>query len=394
MARAGGPTAEHVFSSARIWSWFDQRIARLRRRPQVGLRGRWLHTKSFVLLALQGAIAAGLSWFVANDLLHHPQPVFAPIAAIITLDISIGQRIRRAIELVLGVALGIVVGDALIYLIGTGPWQLGLAVLLATLSAIFFGGAAGVVAQAASSAVLIATLVPPTTGIYYIRLVDALIGGAVALVVMALLLPTNPLRIVSRSARPALGVLIDGLEETAEALSARDSGRADTALTQMIKGEDVLERFREVLPEGRETATLSPLQWGKRGALEQYVEAAEYVERAQRNARVLARRAVTMLTDEEPIPDPLPASLHTLAQAARQLDQELTRGVSPHRCPELAVQAVREAAEAYRSGLGFSGSVVVAQIRAIATDLLGTAGMSHQQANQTIREAGGNPAKR
>jgi uncharacterized membrane protein YgaE (UPF0421/DUF939 family) len=380
--------------SARVWSWTDVRLDQLRREPTVALRDRWRRARSFLLLALQSSIAAALSWYIANDLLHHSEPVFAPIAAIITLDISVGQRMRRAIELVLGVALGITVGDSLIYLIGTGAWQLGAVVLLATLSAVFFGGAAGVVAQAASSAVLIATLVPPTTGIYYVRLYDALIGGGIALLVMTLLLPTNPLQVVARSASPALGVLVNGLSETAAALSTRDSGRVDAALTQMIKGETELAKFREVLPETRETVTIAPLQWGKRGALAQYVEAADYVERALRGARVLVRRAVTMLTDQEPIPDKLPASLNTLADAARHLDQELTHGVPIRRCPELALQAVGEAAEAYRQGLGFSGSVVVAQTRAIATDLLGTTGRSHQEANQMIRDAGGNPAAR
>jgi hypothetical protein len=36
-----------------------------------------------------------------------------------------------------------------------------------------------------------------------------------------------------------------------------------------------------------------------------------------------------------------------------------------------------ESAEAYRAGLGFSGSAVVAQIRAAATDLLGIADRPH-----------------
>lgn len=391
---AGGKSGGPDGWSAGVWSWVDVRLDQLRREPKVALRDRLRRTRSFLLLALQSALAAALAWFVANDLLGHPDPVFAPIAAIITLDISVGQRMRRAIELVLGVGLGIAVGDSLIYLIGTGAWQLGFVVLLATLSAVFFGGAAGVVAQAASSAVLIATLVPPTQGIYYVRLYDALIGGAIALLVLALLLPTNPLRVVSRSATPALAVLVNGLSETAAALSTRDSGRADAALTQMLKGEADLEKFRDVLPESRETARIAPLQWGKRGALSQYVEAAEYLERALDGARVLVRRAVTMITDQEPIPDKLPASLNTLAEAARQLDQELTRGTPVRECTEIALRAVREAAEAYQVGLGFSGSVVVAQLRAIATDLLGTAGLGHQEANRRIREAGGNPAAR
>ena len=59
-------------------------------------------------------MAAGLAWFVAHDLIGRPTPFFAPIAAVITLASSVGQRVRRTAELVLGVAIGIGIGDAII----------------------------------------------------------------------------------------------------------------------------------------------------------------------------------------------------------------------------------------------------------------------------------------
>jgi hypothetical protein len=31
-----------------------------------------------LVLALQAALAGGIAWFIANNLLHHKQPVFAP----------------------------------------------------------------------------------------------------------------------------------------------------------------------------------------------------------------------------------------------------------------------------------------------------------------------------
>src|SRR5206468_9041069 len=130
---------------------------------------------------------------VANDLLHHPRPFFAPIAAVIALNVSVGQRLRRVVELVLGVALGILVGDVLIYFIGTGAWQIGAGVAAAVVASVFLGGSPIVIGQAAASAVLVATLVPPKNGIYYTRFLDALIGGVVGIIVMALLLPLNPL---------------------------------------------------------------------------------------------------------------------------------------------------------------------------------------------------------
>ena len=55
----------------------------------------------------QCAIAAGVAWFVAADLLGHETPFFAPIAAVVSLGTSYGQRLRRVAEVTLGVAIGV-----------------------------------------------------------------------------------------------------------------------------------------------------------------------------------------------------------------------------------------------------------------------------------------------
>jgi uncharacterized membrane protein YgaE (UPF0421/DUF939 family) len=378
----------------RLGSSPDEALDRLRHRSGSSVRQRWHRTTASTVLAVQGGVAAGAAWFIAAQLLHHKQPVFAPISAVIVLDISVGQRLRRTFELVLGVALGIAIGDALVFEIGTGAWQVGLVVFLATVLAVFIAGTPAVVAQATSSSVLIATLQPPKSGIYYSRFIDALIGGGVALIVAALVLPANPLAVVSRKAGPAAGVLADGLDETARALRTGMAEEADRALTKLNEGQAQLMEFRETLPESRETATVAPLRWRSRGALSRYVEAAEHLERALGNARVLARRAVTLISDQEPVPEPLPDAVQMLAEATRELRQSLTRGASEHRVADMSVAAVTRASEAYNAGIGFSGSAIVAQVRAIATDLLGTADLSHAQANELVRRTSGNLSER
>ena len=63
---------------------------------------------------LHTAVAASLAWLVAIELFDHPRPFFAPVAAVITLGLSLGQRRRRAVEMAFGVALGILVADLLV----------------------------------------------------------------------------------------------------------------------------------------------------------------------------------------------------------------------------------------------------------------------------------------
>jgi uncharacterized membrane protein YgaE (UPF0421/DUF939 family) len=361
----------------------------LARRTGARLRDRLRRVRMNVLLALQTGIAAGLAWLVAHELIGHRAPFFAPIAAVVTLAVSVGQRLRRAFELVLGVAIGIAVGDLLIYLIGTGPFQIGLVVSLAIVTAIFAGGGSALVTQAASSAVLVATLTPPTTGISYDRFVDALVGGLLGLGVMALLLPLNPLTVVGRAAGPALDVLAEGLAETAEGLAARDGERVDAALARLRAAEGDLRTLQEAIEAASETAALAPVRWRTRGALNQYIDAAEHVARALRNSRVLVRRALALLRDGEALPPALVEAVRALGEAVSWLRRELAEGAEPVAARERALRAASEAGIGYAEGVDFSGSVIVAQVRSAAVDLVRASGIAPPEAHRLVRRAVG-----
>jgi hypothetical protein len=60
---------------------------------------------------LQGTAAATTAWAIAKYVLDHQQPFFAPIAALVALNTSLGERGLNAVRLLQGVILGIVVGE-------------------------------------------------------------------------------------------------------------------------------------------------------------------------------------------------------------------------------------------------------------------------------------------
>ncbi|HKE65602.1 MAG TPA: FUSC family protein [Micromonosporaceae bacterium] len=358
-------------------------------RSVVRIADRLSRVRASLVVAVQAGIAAGIAWYLAHTVIGHSRPFFAPVAAVIVLGVSVGQRLRRAVELVLGVALGIGVGDIIIYFIGTGGWQIALVVVLAILTAVFVGGSATLIGQCASSAVLVATLAPPTTGIYYSRFVDALVGGLVGVGVMALLLPVNPLTTVQKAVGPALDLLATQVTVCADALAEHDVERARAALDEMRAGETQLARFREALNIASETVSIAPTRWRSRAPLSQYLDAAVHIDRALRNARVLARRTVAVLDDGESYGADLLDSLRTMATAVQTLHHELAIGHDPRSTRQQALRAVGKAADAYRAGLGFSGDVVVAQVRSIATDVLRATGLDDQTSARAVRRAVG-----
>jgi uncharacterized membrane protein YgaE (UPF0421/DUF939 family) len=156
-----------------------------RSRLREHLAGRVSCWRSVAVPLVQTASAAGLSWFVAVHLFGHHAPLFAPVAAIVCIDMTLGERLRRAIELTVGAGVGVSLGALLISAIGTGPWQIAVIVALATSVALLLHGRAVINVQAAISAILVATLYVPGDRSGIDRLFDGVIGAAIGLVVVA-----------------------------------------------------------------------------------------------------------------------------------------------------------------------------------------------------------------
>ncbi|SCL40296.1 Uncharacterized membrane protein YgaE, UPF0421/DUF939 family [Micromonospora pallida] len=368
-------------------------MSELRHRGRATLSDRLHRLRSVMTLALQAGLAAALSWWAVHDLLGSPQPVFAPISAVGTLAASVGQRFRRTVELILGVAIGVFIGDVLIYFLGSGAWQLALVVVLSITISTFLGASASVVIQAAATAVLIATLSPSTQNLEIPRFIEAIVGGGIALLVTAVLLPLNPLRVINRAARPALDLLAEQLDRTAEGLRDRNRGLCQRALDRLRANQQELAAFTEAIEGAKETITISPARWHRRDELVHYAEAAEPIDRAMRNSGTLIRRSVTLIEDDEPVPDPMPDAVCHLAEAVRLLRHEFAVGAEPQDARERSLRAVSEAGRAYGQGVGFSGSVVVAQVRTTASDLLVASGLEQEEANRLVRAAFGEPER-
>ena len=171
---------------------FEELWARSLTRGRVSARERFDRLRSKSWQVGQCAVAAGLAWFIAADLLHHHTPFFAPIAAVVSLGTSYGQRLRRIAEVTLGVAVGVLLGDLFTQLFGTGAWQLMLVVAFGMTTALLLDAGAIFVTQAAVQGIVVSVLLPGP-GAAFVRWTDALIGGGVALVAAAVV-PQAPLR--------------------------------------------------------------------------------------------------------------------------------------------------------------------------------------------------------
>jgi len=343
------------------------------------LKSRLRRWRSAALPIAQAGLAAGLSWVVAVHVADHRSPFFAPIAAVICLGITLGPRLRRGIELVAGVTIGIGIGDLLISALGTGPWQIALVVALAMSAAILLDGGPVITSQSAASAVLVATLYLPgqTSGVS--RMVDGLIGGVLGLAVAAVL-PANPLTVIHRHAGRVLGELANALRGVATAIKARDAGQAAAVLRQARDTQRFVDEFKTALQTAEEIATMAPIRWHCRPQLARYVTLMTPADYAFGNTRGLIRRAVAALRDGEALPDALPEAIARLADAVDLLSTELAQGKDPA-AARSGMRSVAAAACSELIGDGrLSASGVLGQLRSTTVDLLQATGMTRDEA--------------
>ena len=354
--------------------------AAARSRPSIMLA----RVRANVWWLAQAAIATAVAWILAQQLFGHELPIFAPVAALISVSASLGQRRRSAVEMVIGIALGIGIADALVALIGTGPAQIAAVVCGAMVVVIAFGGSTVLVGEAAASALLVVTIQLPGTGLSGVRFLDSLLGGMVALAVTALL-PRNPVEVVRRAAAPLLEEIAGTLEDTAWALERRDRELAEQAWARawFLRLDDL----EDAVAAGRETLRVAPFRGGTREQFGRYEQAAVQIRTALTSVQTLSRGAARALDVRDNVPAPVPDALRELAETVRTLDEYLDDPAGRPMVREPALRAAARATLVLEQTSNLSVSVIVAQVRSMAVDLIRGWGVAREEAERLVREA-------
>src|SRR3954468_4685265 len=339
---------------------------------RAGMRTRRERVIATARPILQASVAAALAWLLATEVVGHSTPFFAPISAVITLGLTVGQRRRRAIELAIGVSVGIAIADLLVSAIGTGTWQVGVVTGLAMLARTPVGGGTLLASQAGASAVLVATLQPPE-GFDFTRSLDALVGSVTGLVVGALLLPIDPVRLVREGIGTVLDRLAAVLDLIADALGHRDARDADRTLTAVARLDAEYDRLAGTLSEAGDAARISLSRRGSLSRLDRYVVAVGEIGLAIENTRALARGATRAIALDDSIPPEVTAAIHDLATAARELTTLLEED-DPGPSREAALRAVRLGNAVLSETGNLSAVHIVGQVRLVAVDLLRAGG--------------------
>jgi uncharacterized membrane protein YgaE (UPF0421/DUF939 family) len=350
-----------------------------RGRTSVGERVRRLRSKSFQIA--QCAIAAGVAWLLAEQLLGHPTPFFAPIAAVVSLGTSYGQRLRRVVEVTIGVAVGVLIGDLLVSQVGTGWWQLMMIVALAMSAAFLLDGGPLLVTQAAVQSIVVSTLLPdPGAGLT--RWTDALVGGAVALVA-ATVVPAAPLRRPRQQAARVVEKIAALLRAASEVIIDSEVEPALDLLADARTTDHFIRELQDAANEGLAVVASSPFRIRHKGDLRRMAELVDPLDRALRSTRVLVRRTAVTAYHHRQVPASYAVLCTDLADAADSVAAELSANRMAEAARPQLLAVGNETARVERTD-ELSIEVVLAQIRSVIVDLLLLTGLDALEATDAL----------
>ena len=197
--------------------------------------------------------------------------------------------------------------------------------------------------QAGSSAVLVVALQNPQSGAD--RMEDALVGGAVALLISQVLFPPSPVSLLEAASRGALGSLAEGLRSSARALDAGNAAAARDALERLREEErNTMSDLSAARQTSRKVArrTLRGRREARR--LDHLDESAGTLDLLAGSVLLLSRTSCQILEERAGVPSWLVGSLRALARALDALAESPDSPDSSRRASEAAAEATREAA--------------------------------------------------
>ena len=337
-------------------------------------------TAADIWLLLQGAAAATAAWVIAQYVFDRQQPFFAPIAALIALNTSLGERGLNALRLLQGVFVGIVVGEITLATLGGGYGSVAIAIFTATALARVLNGTRIVIAQAAVGAILTVATADAEPGVE--RLTDALIGAGVALVFSQLLFSPEPLALLRRAEAAALARMATSLALTARALEEDDDELAERAIGALRALPDELAELRRTRRASARVARRTLVWRSQRALVVRENENADHLDLLGGSCLLLARVAPSLTSDER---QTLDQSVRDLADVLGALAGDLGDRETRQRAVDRAFDVARRVAGSDATP-DTTLAVGVVAVQMLAVDLMVFAGVELDAAVAAVRE--------
>ncbi len=190
------------------------------------------------LQTFKTALASALAWIVAHDLFAFPFPYFAPLSAMLTVQVSVADSWEKAAQRIIGLIGGVLVSLVISHWFPLGTVSIFLTILLGMALAKVFRMNSQIISQVAVSSFLVLAF-GSTKGYVINRIFETFLGSGIAIAVNALIVPQKTIptmyahiRTLSELSSSALLGLISLLDSAENNQAAREKILALVAKTE------------------------------------------------------------------------------------------------------------------------------------------------------------------
>lgn len=341
-------------------------------------------------------VAASMgAWLFSERVLGHHEPIFAPVAALVSLGyVSGAKHSRRILEVSFGVTLGILIGDLLLILLGHGTWQAAVVLFLTVIIARFIDK--GIIFTIQLSFQACFTLLLPVPDDAFTRSFDGLVGGAFAFLAMYLM-PRDPRKNPRERATALMDAFAKVFTLSSEAIRYYDYNKAYQSLLDARALQPLYDAGRGDLITAQ---GMNELSWNSRkskGELERMSKTLAAIDLAIHNDRVLNRRMASTIHHVQlrsAAQVSLSEALNELSLASQSIGLGMSSPKKEEReyymkkAQDRMVHLAGTLEPRYMGVASFEGESLVLMLRLIVVDFLEATGMSHKDALDKLMPLG------
>ncbi len=151
------------------------------------------------LQIIKTAIAAAISWFVATNLLRAEYPYFAAIAAILTVQVTVADSVDKATHRIIGIIGGVFLSMLIGHWFEVNVYSIFLVILVGMAVSKALRMNPQIISQVAISSLLVLAFGEMNEGYAFDRIIETVIGSAIAVVINAVIVPQNAIPDVESS---------------------------------------------------------------------------------------------------------------------------------------------------------------------------------------------------
>lgn len=332
-----------------------------------------------VIQIILAAIAGySFSFFV----LGHQVPLLSVTVTITALGFTRDARPRRVVETAIGMIIGIALSETLLLTFGQGIWQMALTLLISLVLARFITPSSAFALTVGIQSMLVHLLQAPPGGVY-MRSVDGIVGGIVALVFTALI-PRNPRGMAIKDADKLFEAFLGSILALKRALLESNVAVADEALKEVRRTQPLVDNWRMSLDSAISISRISPFMRKFRDDLTGQVRVLRGMDLAMRNLRVVVRRIDFLIRDGQKRPY-LAELLDQIASGVSDLADGLDEPAERFKAQEKFVEIIHQL-DPKRFGIAdqLQEASVLLLLRPLMVDLLCASGMSEDDARAEL----------